>query len=145
MSIDSQTKLDRQSLISTLTPLLKGKVLFAYLFGSAAKDRMHSESDIDLAVYMKKHPITLSDKSELKDFLSAHVTRELDLIYLNDADPIISMQVLKTGESFSVEDAQKLLEFKTVKISEYIDFKQSRKIIEDSLLTKGWPQWKKTT
>lgn len=110
---------------------------FIYLLGSAATERFHSESDVDIAVYWKKVP-EWSQFLNYKSQLESSVGYDVDLITLNTSDPIFSRQILETGRILFVDENSKglLLKWQSEKMSEYPDFKYSRKIIEDHLLTR---------
>jgi predicted nucleotidyltransferase len=123
----------RSEIIDKLKSFLKGKVDFAYLFGSAARDQLTPKSDIDCAVYIKNFTSEFKKIEflyEINDFFD----RPLDIIFLNDADIIITMQVLANGELIINDAPRATIEFKALKIGQYIDFKMSRKIIEDNLM-----------
>jgi len=72
----------------------KRKILLAYLFGSLAEGKIHSRSDIDLAVYL-----TGSEKEKLQilEELLVSVKRDLDILRLDDEDesPFIVQKALK--------------------------------------------------
>ena len=119
----------------TLTKYFKDKAKFVLLFGSTAKGSNNSESDIDIGVYYSE-PKEFSEWFEDQTQLSELFQKEVDLIYLNESDTIITMQVLANGNLVFCNDISLFHSFKAQKISEYIDFKQDRKIIEDNLLRK---------
>jgi predicted nucleotidyltransferase len=124
---------NENEIITKLRSVLKDKVYFAFLFGSAARGELNDESDIDCAVYLKN----FSKSFKRFDFfleISSHFDRPIDIIVLNDADLIISMQVIANGKVIVEEDSKKLIEFKALKTCQYIDYKMSRKIIEDNLM-----------
>ena len=67
------------------------EVLFAWLFGSYARGRSHSHSDIDIAVYLKDRSL-LNDADwylGLKAEIMVLTHREIDLIILNNAKPLV--------------------------------------------------------
>ena len=118
-----------------LIQLLKKEVVFAYVFGSVASDRMHRQSDIDIAVYLNNPPGSLDEKLNFNQSVSNAFDRDIDVIFLNDADIIITMQVLTNGELLIDNDQARLILFKALKLSEYADFKVSRQIIEQNMLS----------
>lgn len=129
--------------IAKLLPLSQKYADFALLFGSSASDRMTDESDVDFAIYLA--PVFWGqDQLAIREDFRSCLNRDLDLIFLNDADIIITHQVLTTGELVFERVSGAFAEFKGQKLSQYLDFKLSRKVIEDNLLKKGWPKWKKT-
>ena len=81
---------------TVLEATLKGKYVFALVLGSAATERFHKESDLDIAVYFKDIPDfekTVSYKNLLEDKLKI----DCDLIVLNKFDPIFAIKVIETG------------------------------------------------
>ena len=64
------------------------QVLFAYLFGSFARNEFRKDSDIDIAVYVKdykKLPLNFEQKLSLK--IEKRIGREVDIIVINDKPP----------------------------------------------------------
>lgn len=112
-----------------LTPIAQ----FTILFGSVVTDRFNDRSDIDCAVYFNSKP-SYKDTARITGELEDIVGREVDLICLNQADIIITMQALANGKVLFVHDIGFYHLYKAKRITEYIDFKLSRKIIEDALL-----------
>jgi len=125
---------EKQNIILRLIELLKGKAEFALLFGSITNDNFNIESDIDIAVYFNSEFNTKEKKAGIRREIIKSFDRDIDLIILNDADIIITMQVLANGNIIINENNSNFILFKAKKISEYLDFKISRKIIEDNML-----------
>ena len=75
-------------------------VLLVFLFGSYASKQMKPFSDIDIGVLFDEIP-AFNELNELKDNLSEILKREIDLVALNNASPIIRMRSLKKGSWFS--------------------------------------------
>jgi predicted nucleotidyltransferase len=71
-------------------------VRLAFLIGSFAAGTARPDSDVDVAVLFGRVPDYM-DVLGLRDRLSDLMKREADLVVLNDAGPVIRMQVLKTG------------------------------------------------
>ncbi len=118
-----------------LIQLLKKEVIFAYVFGSVISGRMHRRSDIDIAVYLNDSPGLLDDKLAFIGRIMTALERDVDVIFLNDADIIITMQILTNGELLINNEPSKQILFKAAKLSEYADFKISRQIIEQNMLS----------
>ena len=68
-----------------------------------------------------------------KDFYMI-MEREVDLVVLNKADIIITMQVLTNGKLIYSCDEKFRIDFQAKKTSEYIDFKNSRINLEKKLI-----------
>jgi predicted nucleotidyltransferase len=114
--------------------LLQTEVIFAYLFGSVTSGRLHPQSDIDIAVYFEQPLGALDIKLAFIQKVSAVFEREVDVIFLNEADIIITMQILTNGELIINNHPAKHILYKASKLSEYADFKVSRQIIEKNML-----------
>lgn len=73
----------------------EGKVLLAYLFGSYAKGRAHSKSDIDLAVYL--NALSRKDEVSVIDRILMASERQVGLLRLDDTDesPFMVQEALK--------------------------------------------------
>ena len=71
-------------------------ILLVFVFGSAAVNRLTSESDVGVALLFSCTP-EYFQILKIKAGLAAAVGREVDLMILNDSSPIIRMQVLKNG------------------------------------------------
>lgn len=129
----------KDEIVRLIQETLGPKVKFALLFGSVLKPSFRDESDVDIAAYFKED-VDPSDRLDLQAQIESKIHREIDLIVLNDADIVITMQVLANGECILCEDSTQLARFKALKISEYIDFKRSRKVVEDHLMSPGRPR-----
>jgi len=110
--------MDRMSkghLLEKLRAYFRGRedVAFAYLFGSVAKDRAHSESDVDIGVYFKPEGKALeyeSDKryageEEMWSDLDGITGRHTDMVVLNRAPSTLFSEVLHEGQKlYSTDD-----------------------------------------
>ena len=66
------------------------------VFGSAAKDQLASNSDIDLAV-LTQEPLTSDLKMQIIQKLGDHLGRPIDLIDLKTASPLLTAEILNNG------------------------------------------------
>jgi predicted nucleotidyltransferase len=93
----------REILISRIADILgkHPRVSFAYLFGSANKGRLLPFSDIDIAVHITD--FDQDDKRDLEYYISIKlaledaVRRDVDLVVLNEAPPLLKKEVLIGG------------------------------------------------
>ena len=76
----------------------KNGVLFAVVFGSAAKNQKRPESDLDIAVLTRKKPSYQLFKNLFSDFSEVFKGENVDLRFLNGADPFFRFQVVKNGQ-----------------------------------------------
>jgi len=108
-------------------------IQLAFLFGSAALQRLRPDSDIDIAVQFETKP-DLFNLMALRQSLEEKLHREVDLVALNDASPILRMQVLKHGVLIHDSDRKYYHQFFTDTIKQYDDLKRVRKVIEENML-----------
>ena len=106
--------------------------LLVFLFGSIARGFSTNESDVDIAIKFERVP-DLFELNDLRDQLSRCAGKEVDLITLNTASPIIKMQVLRYGLLIK-KDERDYNDFFVSTVREYSDLKYVRKEIEANLL-----------
>jgi predicted nucleotidyltransferase len=104
----------------------------AFLIGSYAKGTARKDSDVDVAVLFSSTPSS-SDILDLNLRLSAVLKKEVDLVVLNTAGPIIKMQTLKTG-IIIYRTKNTYEDFFTRTLYEYEDLKYYRQEIEKNIL-----------
>ena len=113
-----------------------GKLLeaarFAFVFGSFGTPDFRDQSDVDLAVDFGRS-LESDERFDLASRLAETAGRPVDLVDLRNADPIIAMQVLKTGRPFLVHDRFALDVFRMTAPSLYFDWKISRRPVEDAM------------
>ncbi|MGM0396467.1 MAG: type VII toxin-antitoxin system MntA family adenylyltransferase antitoxin [Bacillota bacterium] len=98
-------------------------ILFAYLFGSFVKGKVREDSDIDIAIYQVEKLDTdtyLAIKSELSEACK----REIDLIILNDATPLLKYEIYRNNILLFSRDKSVESNFKVKTLFEYNDFKK---------------------
>ena len=83
-----------QQVAKTLAP--HPEIQLAFVFGSAARDALRPDSDVDVAV-LAASPLSPEARLELMAELSLAVKREVDLVDLSTAWGLILRQVLTTG------------------------------------------------
>ncbi len=106
--------------------------LLVFLFGSFARGFGTDESDVDVAIMFEKVP-DFYKLGDLKDQLSRCAGKEVDVLRLNTASPIIKMQVLRYGVLVK-RDKETYNHFFVSTFNEYNDLKYLRKEIEENLL-----------
>ena len=104
------------------------------LFGSRATGRSRASSDHDLAVlFARPRPgwaVVRRLQSDLEEVLGSSV----DLVVLDDASPIVAMQVLRQGRLLDCRDAQALEDFTVRTLTDYADLKITRAPIEKRVM-----------
>ena len=97
----------RRSLAAAALP----GVVAAYLFGSVAEHREHRESDVDLGVLLDRATYATSRarfevKLRLSSALGAALGRQVDVVVLNDAPPLLGRRIVTEGRAFLVSDSE---------------------------------------
>jgi len=101
--------LTRQQLNNLSARLKEGvpEIRFAYLFGSSVSGTNKTTSDIDIAIYLDEEVNKLDVVSRIisiaEEILPQHL---IDLVILNDAGVVISMEVLKGRLLFIRNDSE---------------------------------------
>lgn len=67
-----------------------------WLYGSEAQDKARPDSDVDLAVLFRRRPQML-ELFDAQSDLAEILHRDVDLVDLDQASPVLGMQVLKHG------------------------------------------------
>ena len=102
-------------------------VLFAYLFGSFARNDHGRGSDVDIAVFLSD--ISLEKRLEVHHSLEVSLKRNVDLVLLNEVKNIYLLEnILKEGILLKDSDNRAL--FEVEKNLQIIDFKNFRRYID---------------
>ena len=109
-------------------------IRIAFLIGSFAPGKSRPDSDVDVAVLFGRIPDHM-EILDLRERLSEGLKRDIDLVVLNDAGPIIRMQALKTGIRLRAEKGA-YEDFFVRTVNEYDDLKQIRAPIEEAVLRR---------
>jgi uncharacterized protein len=106
-----------------------------YLFGSVVSGSTHTESDVDVAILFRDGYVPHIDKIlEMQDKLTSLLSRETDVVILNNASPIIRMQVLRKGKKILERERRSFNRFFVRTIFEYDDLKRVRSVIEKKVM-----------
>lgn len=111
----------------------KDEILLAFIFGSAVSGHLSDQSDVDIAVLFRSTP-AFSEVLGMRAKVSEITGRETDLVVLNDASPVLRMQVLKNGKLLKSKDAVIYSNFFVKTVKEYDDLKYIRKEAEENIL-----------
>jgi predicted nucleotidyltransferase len=109
-------------------------IRLAFLIGSFATGKSRPDSDVDVAVLFGRIPDHM-EILDLRERLSEGLKRDIDLVILNEAGPIIRMQALKTGIRLRAEKGT-YEDFFVRTVNEYEDLKQIRAPIEEAVLRR---------
>ena len=110
-------------------------VIFAYLFGSLAKERHLPLSDVDIAVYLGEDVEIPGTKLEiLGELIDVLQTDEIDLVVLNTAPLPLKMEILQ-NRKILVDNAPFIRHaYESLTMREYFDFS----FIELSILKRRY-------
>jgi hypothetical protein len=94
---------------------------------------MHPGSDVDIGILFGTIP-NASQTNALTAELSSLLKHEVDLVVLNHASPILSMQVLKKRSLVFSRDLKIYHRFFVDTCNQYDDLKRIRKACEENIL-----------
>ena len=108
-------------------------VMLVYLYGSAALGRSNRLSDIDVGVVLHD-PTILSHRAHRADLsaaiedcltpaLTPKYTRELDLVLLQRASPVLQFQAINAGSPLFVADPIARADYEAAVTRAYLDVK----------------------
>lgn len=126
-SIDDMVKKLEKSLS------LQSDIVLVFLFGSFVRGDITSFSDLDIAIFFTGD-IDFYRVNDLREDISEMLGVEVDIVVLNNASPVIKMQVLKKGTLLINKDQRAYNEFFVNTVKEYDDLKRTRKEIEEKIL-----------
>lgn len=108
-------------------------ILLVFVFGSFAQNRLRPASDVDIGILFKPVP-EMDMIRALTEELPSTLTREVDLIVLNHASPVLRMQILKHGILIYSREKKYFHQFFTDTVNQYDDLKRIRKHCEENIL-----------
>ena len=95
------------------------------LFGSEASGRTVPRSDIDLAVWTRRHPIPLDFKTHLLNALMDLLVRDdVDVVLLNHAEPQLQMEIAQHGKVLYERESGELVRFQLRALKAHEDAKK---------------------
>ena len=107
-----------------------------YLFGSASRNELRIDSDIDIAF------LTENDVDPYKCFMKAQeladiFRREVDLINLNTSSTVFKAQVVGSGKSIYCSDDTKRMYFEMRTFKSYAMLNEEREVIIKKIKERG--------
>ncbi len=100
------------------------RILLVYLFGSLARGQETSLSDVDIAVLLDDLPDDLLGFTlRLMDELSVILGDRVDLVFLNEAPPLLRHQVIKHGRVIYSRSEEERVRFEVKSEREYLDLR----------------------
>lgn len=107
-----------------------------YIFGSSGTPFENQESDLDIAVLT---PTRLDNvfRFNLSQEIARKISRDVDLIDLQQASTVLRFQIVSTGKRIYCRDKNFCALFETLVYSMYIRFNDERKEIVDQIRNRG--------
>lgn len=106
------------------------------LFGSYSRNTQNTESDIDIAIKLKEK-ISSKQLFYAKNELEDIVSKDIDLIDLDNIQDGIRYEILINGITLYVEDELKFELYKLDMYREYLELNEARQIIIDNIKKGG--------
>ena len=106
-----------------------------WLFGSRAQGRAREDSDLDLAALFRRQP-SADELLAMKTEAARLAGREVDLVDLDRASPILAMQVLRHGRLLVDRDPSRRARFVAAAPGRCEDVLRVRRPVERRLLER---------
>lgn len=110
-------------------------IVFSYIFGSYVQGSIRGNSDIDIAIYLKKD-IDIDTYLEIKMNLSEVLKREVDLVILNNAPPLLKYEIYKNNILLFSRDKTLESKYKVKTLFEYSDIKRYLNLSYDKTIER---------
>ncbi|SHJ54540.1 type VII toxin-antitoxin system MntA family adenylyltransferase antitoxin [Paramaledivibacter caminithermalis] len=98
-----------------------------YVFGSYAKDKNNKNSDLDIAVLLEKEYNPIVKLNIIGDLVEIFKRDDIDLVILNDANPVLRHQIIKHGKILYEDSEETKVNFEVKVLKEYMDMEHFRK------------------
>ncbi|PEJ50765.1 MULTISPECIES: nucleotidyltransferase domain-containing protein [unclassified Bacillus (in: firmicutes)] len=123
-----------QEIINVLIKKIDPYVII--LFGSAAQDRLRSDSDLDLA-YLSDISLGNYERFLLSQELANLLNNNVDLIDLNIASTVFQAEIIHNGKVIHCSDDERRLNFEIKILKMYAKLNEERKEILDHIKKRG--------
>lgn len=107
-----------------------------YLFGSAAREQLKKDSDIDIA-FLTDNDIDPYDCFMKAQELADIFKRDVDLINLNTSSTVFKAQVVGTGKRIYCRDEIKRMYFEMRALKAYAMLNEEREVILKKIKERG--------
>lgn len=111
------------------------RILFAYLFGSSAREGNFPGRDLDLAVYFDRKRMSPEEAATARAALYAHLSRQLqrndiDLVVLNTVrNLVLADRITRDGIILVDRDPNRRFDFEVTVQHQAMDFKAQRRAV----------------
>lgn len=126
---------EQRAAVAALVAAVSG-LQAVYQFGSSGTGTEHAESDVDLA-FLATASLKPLERFDVQQALASALRREVDLIDLRAASPVMAMQVLSTGRLLHDADPVARGQFEDLTYSSYARLNEERRGILDRIAAEG--------
>ena len=130
MCMDSSLNKTIELLKERLNPVV------VYLFGSAARNELREDSDIDIA-YVSKTRLTSYENFMLAQEIADIFKKDVDLVDLKEASTVFKAQVVGTGKNIYCNNENERMYFEMRVFKEYALLNEERESIMLGIKERG--------
>lgn len=123
-----------KNIIDILTKNVKPTLI--YIFGSAARNELREDSDIDIA-YLSDITLSNYEIFMLANDVADIVKRDVDLIDLKKTSTVFKAQIVGNGKVIYCRDDTKRMYFEMYAFKDYALLNEERKEILDGIRKRG--------
>ena len=109
---------------------------FAYLFGSRARGQEGPDSDYDIAVWYVDRELDVYQRflrgCDLQVLLAAELGGKVDLVILNDAQPVLQNETVLRGKALYPDDPEAVIRFEARVRQRYEDYSYSQRFFTEA-------------
>ncbi len=109
------------------------KIVFAYIFGSFVNKSKYN--DIDIAIYLSNGKIDTLEYLNLKRELMDIASVDVDLVILNEANPLLKHEIFKDGIRIFSRNSSLESNIHVHSLFEYEDMKKYYKLSYDTMIS----------
>jgi len=114
----------------------KDNIVFVYVFGSFVSGTQTKDSDVDFAVYLSKADVDAAEYLDLKVELMDIAKRDVDIVILNTANPLVKSEIFGNGMRLFSRDEELESDFIVKSLFEYEDMKKYYKLSYDTMIDR---------
>lgn len=107
-----------------------------YLLGSASRDELRPDSDIDIA-FLDSGEMSAYECFDAAQVLFDYFHREVDLIYLNKASTVFKIQAIAEGKVIYCKDQERRMHFEMVAYKDYAKLNEERQEVFELIRERG--------
>lgn len=119
--IKNQLKTKLNSIVSAYN------IKLLYIFGSYAQNKNNKNSDLDIAVLLEDGYNPIIKLSIIGDLVGIFKRDDIDLVILNNANPVLRHQIIKYGKILYEDREETKVNFEVKALKEYMDMEHFRK------------------